>query len=96
MNDNNYKACDNECEQLIKQAIEEIMIPQVLMTSQGRIAFEKFVGVVKKLKEKYSEEEVETTQKLQTLMQDEIVKKRLKELMNDTNNSINNQNINID
>ena len=33
MNDNNYKACDNECEQLIKQAIEEIMIPQVLMTS---------------------------------------------------------------
>lgn len=95
MNDNNYKICDNECEQLIKQAIEEIMIPQVLMTSQGRMAFENFVGVVKKLKDKYSKEEIETTQKLQTLMQDEIVKKRLQELTNDTNNSINSQDINF-
>jgi hypothetical protein len=53
---------------LIKQAVEEIIIPQVLLTPQGRIAFENFVGVVKKLKERYSKEEIENTQKFQALL----------------------------
>ena len=80
MLDKTYKECDSECEALIKQAIEEIIIPQVIMTPQGKMAFEKFVGTVKKLKEKYTQEEIEATQKLQALMQDEVVKQRLQEL----------------
>lgn len=80
VNDIEYKKCDEECELLIKQAIEDIIIPQLLMTPQGRIAFEKFTGTVKKLKEKYSMEELENNKKIQVLMEDEIVKKRLEEL----------------
>jgi hypothetical protein len=38
---------------LVKQMVEEIIIPQVIATPQGRMAFENFVGTVKKLKEKY-------------------------------------------
>jgi hypothetical protein len=86
MSDRNYKECDSECEALIKQAIEEIIIPQVIMTPQGKVAFEKFAGTVKKLKEIYSQEEIEATQRLQALMQDEVVKQRLQELAKDQNN----------
>jgi hypothetical protein len=74
INDKNYIACDEECELLIKQMVEEIIIPQVIALPQGRLAFENFVGTVKKLKDKYYQEEVETTQKIQKLMQDDIVK----------------------
>lgn len=80
MSDKSYKICDEECEILIKQMVEDIIIPQVVATPQGRIAFENFVGTVKKLKDKYYQEEIETTQKLQQLMQDEVVKQRLQEL----------------
>lgn len=80
MNNEEYAKCDQECELLIKQAVEEAIIPQILNTPQGRVVFEKFLGVAKKLKEKYSQEEVETAEQLQKLMQDEIVQKRLKEL----------------
>lgn len=60
--------------------VEDIIIPQVIATPQGRMAFENFVGTVKKLKDKYYQEEIETTQKIQQLMQDEVVKQRLNEL----------------
>lgn len=80
MNDRNYMVCDQECEALVKQMVEDIIIPQVILTPQGRMAFENFVGTVKKLKDKYHQEEIETTQKLQQLMQDEVVKQRLQEL----------------
>lgn len=80
MNNEEYVRCDQECELLIKQAVEEMIIPQILNTPQGRVTFEKFLGVAKKLKEKYSQEEVETAEQLQKLMQDEVVQQRLKEL----------------
>ena len=80
MSDKSYMLCDEECETLIKQMVEDIIIPQVIATPQGRIVFENFVGTVKKLKEKYYQEEIETTQKIQQLMQDEVVKQRLQEL----------------
>lgn len=80
ISDQNYRVCDEECEMLVKQMVEEIIIPQVIATPQGRMAFENFVGTVKKLKEKYYQEEIETTQRIQQLMQDEVVKQRLHEL----------------
>ena len=77
VSDSNYILCDEECETLIKQMVEDIIIPQVIATPQGRMAFENFVGTVKKLKDKYYQEEIETTQKIQKLMQDDVVKQRL-------------------
>ena len=85
MNNEEYIQCDNECELLIKQAVEEAIIPQILSNPQGRVVFERFLGVTKKLKEKYSKEEMETAEQFQKLMQDEIVQKRLKELSNSNN-----------
>lgn len=93
ISDKNYRLCDEECETLVKQMVEEIIIPQVLATPQGRIAFENFAGTVKKLKEKYYQEEVETTQKIQQLMQDDVVKQRLHELTLNQNQSQNNQSV---
>ena len=67
------------------KAIEEAIIPQILSLPQGRIAFEKFLGVAKKLKDKYTQEEVETAEQFQKLMKDEIVQQRLRELSGNSN-----------
>ena len=83
LNDKEYQICDNECELLLKQAVEEIFIPQILNTPKGRIALEKFVGTVKQLKEKYSQEEAKTNEQLQTLLNDEVVQNRMKQLSNE-------------
>lgn len=80
INDKEYQLCDNECEILLKQAIEEIFVPQLLNTPKGRMAMERFVGVVKQLKEKYSQEEVQTNEQLQALLNDEVVRKRMQQL----------------
>lgn len=80
INDKEYKACDNECELLLKQTIEEVFIPQILNTPKGRIIMENFVGVVKQLKEKYSQEEAKTNEQLQTLLNDEVVQNRMRQL----------------
>lgn len=88
MNNDEYIKCDQECEMLIKQAVEEAIIPQILNTPQGRVVFERFLGVAKKLKDKFSKEEVETAEQLQKLMQDEVVQKRLKELVENKKNNI--------
>lgn len=78
--DKEYQVCDSECEMLLKQAIEEILFPQIINTPRGRITMEKFVGVVKQLKEKYSKEEAQTNEKLQTLLNDEVIKQRMQQL----------------
>lgn len=80
ISDRDYQICDAECESLLKQAIEEIFIPQILNTPKGRVTMEKFVGVVKQLKEKYSQEEAQTNEQLQALLNDEVVKKRMQQL----------------
>lgn len=89
VSDPEYKMCDNTCDVLLKQMIEEVFVPQVLNTSQGRIAMEKFVGVVKQLKEKYSKEEANTAEQLQTLLNDDIVKQRMQQLAQMQTNEIN-------
>ena len=88
MNNEEYIKCDQECELLIKQAIEEAIIPQILSLPQGRVAFEKFLGVARKLKDKYIQEEVETAEQFQKLMKDEIVQQRLRELSGNSNNKM--------
>ena len=46
---------------------------------------EKFVGVVKQLKEKYSQEEAQTNEQLQVLLNDEVVRKRMQQLSQNSN-----------
>lgn len=74
-----YKEVELECDMLIKQTMEELIIPQVLNKPQGRLVFEKLLGVTKKLRDKYSVEESETLQKI---MGDPVLQKRLEELRN--------------
>ena len=85
INDKEYQICDNECELLLKQAIEEIFVPQILNTPKGRLTMENFVGVVKQLKGKYSQEEAQTNEQLQVLLNDEVVRKRMQQLSKDNN-----------
>lgn len=75
-----YNDIDAYCENLIKQAIYETIIPQLVNTQQGRNAFERLSFTTKKLKDYYTQEEVATNEQLQMLMKDEVVIKRLKEL----------------
>ena len=80
-----YKEVELECDILIKQAMEELIIPQLLNKPQGRLVFEKLLGITKKLKDKYSIEESET---LQRIMGDPVLQKRLEELKQQGTNQI--------
>ena len=80
ISDKEYQLCDNECELLLKQAIEEVFVPQILNTPKGRITIEKFIGIVKQLKDKYTQEEAQTNEQLQVLLNDEVVRKRMAQL----------------
>lgn len=79
-NNPEYKEVEAECDMLIKQTMEELIVPQVLNKPNGRMAFEKMVAIAKKLRDKYSQEEIAVNEQFQKLMQDEVVQKRLQEL----------------
>ena len=83
MQDYRYRQIDNECEMLVKQFIYASVIPQVLNTQGGRIAFERWENSIKQLKQDYSPEEakmIENMQNVQALMNDPVVMERLREL----------------
>ena len=80
MNDDEYRQADYQCELLMKQALEEVLIPQLVNTPNGRLAFERLSAITKNLKQKYIQEEVQANEQLQKLMNDEVVLNRLREL----------------
>lgn len=82
MQDKHYQQVDAECEMLIKQFLYGNIIPQVLNSQQGRIAFEKWEQCIKELKQEYSKEEVAMTQNMNALLSDPVVVARLQELQN--------------
>lgn len=82
MNDDEYKQADYQCELLMKQALEEVLIPQLINTPNGRLAFERLAVITKNLKQRYIQEEVQANEQLQKLMSDEVVLNRLRELQN--------------
>lgn len=84
MNDSDYIQADNQCEALLKQAIEEAIIPQLINTPNGRVAFERLTAITRNLKQKYIQDEVIANEQLQALMKDEVVINRLKELQTNT------------
>lgn len=82
MQDNRYKQIDYECEMMIKQYLYGNVIPQILNSQNGRIAFEKWEQTIKELKQEFSKEEVAMTQNINVLLNDPIVAARLQELQN--------------
>lgn len=84
MQDPQYQQIDNECEILIKQYLYGNIIPQILNTQQGRIAFERWEQCIKELKQEYSKEEVAMTQNINVLLSDPVVMARLQELQQQT------------
>lgn len=80
MEDNEFKYIMAECDKQIQRMVEYIVRPQVLQTKDGRIAFERLLGAFKELKNKYSKEEMDNMEKIQMLMNDEVIRKRMMEM----------------
>lgn len=82
LNDKTFQQSMLECDKLIQATVERIVRPQVLQTKEGRIAFENLLATFRNLKDGYAHEEAQNMEKLQMLMQDDVVKQRLAELEN--------------
>lgn len=82
LNDPEFKSTMDECDRKIQAAIEDVIRPQVMQTSDGRMAFERMLAVFREVRDKYTKEETENFEALQRVMQDEVVKKRIAELNN--------------
>lgn len=87
LNDDEFKSIMYECDKHIQSMVEKIVRPQVIQTKEGRIVFEKLLATFRQLKDRYSKEEEQNMEKLQMLMQDEVVRKRLMELENNGNSN---------
>lgn len=82
LNDNEFKQAMFECDRLIQATLEAMVRPQVMQTRDGRVAFERLLATFRNIKDGYIKEEADNMEKLQKLMQDDVVKKRLAELEN--------------
>lgn len=80
LNDSEFKKSMEYCDRLMQGAIESIVRPQVIQTPEGRIAFERMLATFRSVKDKYTEEEIKSMERLNKIMQDEVVQKRLAEL----------------
>lgn len=80
LNDSEFKAAMAECDKQIQHAIEQIIRPQVLQTKEGSMSFERLLATFRNIRDKFSEEETQNLAKIQQLMQDDVIQKRLLEL----------------
>ena len=80
LNDPTFKQDMLECDKLIQATMEALVRPQVMQTREGRMAFEKLLSTFRNIKDSYAKEEADNMEKIQRLMQDDVVKKRLAEL----------------
>lgn len=80
LNDAEFKQSMYECDRIMQATIEQIIRPQVIQTNEGRIAFERLLATFRNVKDKYSKEEADNMERLQRLMQDDVVKQRLAEI----------------
>ena len=84
LNDGEFKQAMFECDRLIQATVEAMVRPQVMQTRDGRIAFERLLAIFRNIKDGYIKEENDNMERLQRLMQDDVVKKRLAELEKDS------------
>jgi DNA-directed RNA polymerase specialized sigma54-like protein len=78
--DERFAASYAQCEMLLKEHLYTQVLPLVLESQDGRIAFEQLYNVAKNLKDEYTQRDVQKEKQLELLMQDEVVLKRLQEL----------------
>ena len=88
LNDSDFKQSMFECDKIMQATIERAIRPQVMQTTEGRVAFEKLLAVFRNIKDRYIKEEAENMEKLQKLMQDDVIKKRLAEIEKNVQSSI--------
>ena len=85
LNDDEFKFSMNECDKQIQHMVEQIVRPQVLQTKEGRISFEKLLATFRNIRDRASVEETQNLEKIQQLMQDDVIQKRLMELSGNIN-----------
>lgn len=80
LNDPAFKQSMLECDNLIQATVESLVRPQVMQTRDGRIVFEKLLATFRNIKDSYAKEEADNMERIQRLMQDDVVKQRLAEI----------------
>lgn len=80
LNDIEFKQAMAECDKYVQHTIEQIIRPQVLQTKDGRMSFERLLATFRNIRDKLVDEESQNMAKIQQLMQDDVIQKRLAEL----------------
>ena len=80
LEDPEFKQCMAECDKKIQATMESLVRPQVMQTQDGRIAFEKLLASFRGVRDKAKQQEAQNMQRIQTLMNDDVVRKRIEEL----------------
>lgn len=80
MNNEEFQSVMKECDNQIQRTVEQLVRPQVMQTKEGRLCFEKLLAVFREQRDKYAKEEASNMEKLQRLMNDEVVRKRMLEM----------------
>jgi len=80
LEDERFSEIYARCESYLKEYLYAQVLPYVLETQQGRVAFEQLYTTTKALKEEYTQRDLQKEKQLELLMQDEVVLRRLQEL----------------
>lgn len=84
MQDEEFRNIMGECDKHIQHMVEQLIRPQVMQTKDGRLAFEKLLAIFRQRRDVYIKEEAENMEKFQKLMNDEVVRKRMAEIEDNT------------
>lgn len=90
LNDETFKTVMAECDSQIQRMVETLVRPQVMQTKDGRLCFEKLLATFRDLNSKYANEESQNLERLQMIMQDDVVRKRIMEIEKESKGAVNN------
>ena len=75
-----FKQCMAECDKKIQATMEALVRPQVMQTQDGRVAFERLLASFRSVRDQAKQQEAQNMQRIQALMNDDVVRKRIEEL----------------
>lgn len=75
-----FKQCMTECDKKIQATMEALVRPQVMQTQDGRVAFERLLASFRSVRDQAKQQEAQNMQRIQALMNDDVVRKRIEEL----------------
>lgn len=87
LNDKEFQAVMQDCDRQIQRLVEELVRPQVMQTKEGRLSFERLLAVFREQRDKYTREEASNMERLQKLMNDDVIRKRMMEMEQGANAS---------